>query len=91
VSRADLGPRKASTCAHPGIVGGIRYRVRNGTIVKIDRQHTFRGVSERGPWEHTMWRGHILGTREILFWDMEGHYGANYCGHELDIVRRMPR
>lgn len=73
---------------HPAIIEGVRYRLRNNAIVKVERTHTFRGVSQRGPWEHTVWRGHIVGTRQLIHWTLEGHYGATYCGHELDIVRR---
>lgn len=69
------------------IVGGARYRLRNGALVKVERLHTLHAHGPHGAVDFTVWRGHIVGTKQRIHWTPEGTYGANYVGHDLDIVK----
>ena len=75
-TRAEAGERVTKIC------DGKRYRLRNGAIVIVRR------ISSRVSWAEVFpWTGQLEGHQgETMHWTAEGAYGANWIGHELDIM-----
>lgn len=75
-SREDAGEKM------PDLVPGKMYKLRNGARVKIEFNPSPDPFAKEFPYS-----GQFIGhTGSRMFWTKDGCYGANWVGHELDIV-----
>lgn len=71
----------------PRFEDGGRYRLRSGSIVVIQRNPSKESWAEARTWIG-QFEGHV---GERMSWRDDGCYGANWYGHELDIIERLKR
>lgn len=75
---------------------GEWYRLRNGAKAKCIRAQTFPKaatvIKTGAKVDVVFYHGQFAGaTRSGVAWNDRGEYGANYRGHELDIVSHIKR
>lgn len=75
---------------------GNCYRLRSGAEVEITARTRFASMATDmktlSKVDVETFHGKIIGTTgERISWNPEGSYGANYRGHQLDIVALLPK